>query len=162
MASTQMSSFQGAGLAKSLLKRHPAGASPWALLLSLVLAPVVQAGPPVSADYSIITNSIDAAGGRTCSADYSNDSSAGEIVGASSVAGSAEMVRNGYLGRLYEVSGLQFFASSATLSSAQPLQLGAGYVLDDATILSVPADKVAWSIPQRASCQHHPVLSLHC
>jgi len=116
------------------------------LLLTLTLAASLHAGPRTSASYSLPTDTTDAGGGRTASASYSNDASIGGVVGRSTVAVPAETIRHGYIGQLYEVTGLQPAASPATVNEGTTRQITASFLLDDATTFAVPAASVTWSV----------------
>ena len=113
------------------------------LILSLAAA---DASPRTSANYTIATDNADAGGKRTTSASYSNDASVGPIAGISTVPAPAETAKSGYIGQLYEVSGLTLNAATSTLNEGVMLQLAAWQLLDDATFLAVPAASVAWSV----------------
>ncbi len=115
------------------------------LLTSLLPAPA-HAGPRTSANYSILTDTADAGGRRGTSANYTNDGSLGGVAGISNVASPAEVAKSGYLGQLYDVTGLTLNAASLTVNEGATDQLAAWQLLDDATILAVPAASVAWSV----------------
>jgi hypothetical protein len=117
------------------------------LLLALALLPAAApAAPRSSASYTIATDTADAGGKRATSAAYTNDGSAGGIAGLSTVAAPAETAKHGYLGQLYDVTGLTLTAVSLNVNETATDQLGAWQVLDDATFLAVPATSVAWSV----------------
>lgn len=116
-------------------------------LLSLLgLASFLHAGPRTSASYSLATDTADAGGRRSTSAEYTHDGSIGLISGVSTVASPAGIVKAGYIGQLTEVTGLTLSADASTVDEAATLQLSAMQSLDDATFLAVPATSVAWSI----------------
>ena len=117
------------------------------LLLAAMLAPALSfAGPRISANYNIATDTADTGGKRATSASYTNDGSAGAIAGFSTVASPAETMKHGYLGQLYEVTGLTLTAVALNVNEGTTDQLGAWQALDDATFLAVPAASVAWSV----------------
>jgi hypothetical protein len=117
------------------------------LLLVLALLPATApAAPRSSASYAIATDTADAGGKRATSAAYTNDGSAGGVAGLSTVAAPAETAKAGYLGQLYDVTGLTLTAVSLNVNETATDQLGAWQVLDDATFLAVPAASVAWSV----------------
>ncbi len=117
------------------------------ILLAAVLAPALSfAGPRTSTNYTIATDTADAGGKRTTSANYTNDGSAGGVAGISTVAAPAETAKHGYLGQLYDVTGLVLNATPTTVNEGGTLQLSAGQLLDDATTLAVPAASVTWSV----------------
>ena len=109
----------------STMKLHPA------LFLAL-LAGAAHAGPRTSASYTIATDTADAGGRRATSASYTNDGSAGGVVGISTVAAPAETARHGYIGQLYEVTGLVLSATPTTVNEGSTLPLSAAQLLDDA------------------------------
>jgi len=109
-------------------------------------AGIAHAGPRASASYSGPTDTIDAGGARTTSANYTNDGSLGGIAGLSTVAVPAETAKSGYIGQLYEVVDLQLAATPATVNEGGTRQLTATQLLDDSSTLAVPAASVAWSV----------------
>ena len=116
-----------------------------ALFLALLTA-AAQAGPRTSANYTVATDTADAGGKRTTSASYTSDGSIGGLVGISTAAVPAETAKHGYLGQLYEMTGLTLAAVSLTVNETATDQLAAWQLLDDATFLAVPAASVAWSV----------------
>lgn len=117
------------------------------ILCVTACAASAQGAPRSSASYAIVTDSADAGGKRATSASYTNDGSVGGIAGISTVTAPAETAKNGYIGQLYEVTGLSLTASPATtVNEAATVQLGASQVLDDATTQAVSATAVAWSV----------------
>ncbi len=109
-------------------------------------ATLAHAGPRASERYSIATDSVDAGGGRSTSASYSNTASAGGITGAATVASPSRTLGVGYIAQLYEVTGLTLTAGSLTLNETASSQLSAALALDDSTFLAVPAASVTWSV----------------
>ena len=109
-------------------------------------AGTLHASPRTSTNYSITTDTLDAGGRRTTSASYTNDGSAGGIVGISSVAAPAEMAKHGYIAQFSEPTGLSIPAASPTVNETSTDLLGAWLALDDATFAAVPATGVAWSV----------------
>ena len=107
---------------------------------------VAHAGPRTSANYSITADTTDGGGRRATSAAYTNDGSAGGIVGISTVAAPAETAKHGYIAQLTEPTGLSITAASPTVNETTTDQLGAWFALDDATFLAIPAAGVAWSV----------------
>ena len=116
------------------------------LCLAALLALKAHAGPRTSANYAIATDTANAGGRRTTSASYTNDGNAGLVAGLSAVASPAETVRSGYIGQLYEVTGLVLTSASPNVNEGAADQLGAWQALDDATFLAVPAPSVVWSV----------------
>ncbi len=115
------------------------------LLLSLAASAAV-AGERASANYAIVSDTADAGGRRAGSANYANDGSAGWVVGLSAVAAPAETVKHGYLGQLFDITGLVVNAAAPDVNETATLQLGAWQLLDDATYLGLNASLVSWSV----------------
>jgi hypothetical protein len=108
----------------------------------------VLAATRSSANYKIITETIDSAGARGQSSNYRNDASAGEITGISSVASPEEMVKHGYVAQLYDIIGLGLsMPPSDNLNETASRQLQAALLADDATTLTkLHPTAVAWSV----------------
>ena len=105
-----------------------------------------HAGSRSSASYRIVTESFDAGGGKSASALYSADASIGTVIGIATAAVPAVAAKNGYIGQLFEVTGLTLTAVSLNVNEGTTDQLGAWQALDDASFLAVPAASVAWSV----------------
>ena len=114
----------------------------------LACAMAVQAGPRSSAsgDYIIATDTADSGGSRSTSVAYTHDGSLGGVTGISTVPTPAETAKHGYLGQLYEVTGLTVTATPASVNEEATRQLVAQQVLDDDSHLSVNAGSVGWSV----------------
>jgi hypothetical protein len=106
----------------------------------------VHAGPRSSANYTLATDTTDAGGTRAASAAYTHDGSLGGVGGVSTVAVPAESAKHGYLGQLYEVTGLAVNAIPASIDETATRQLAAWHLLDDASYLAVSANSVAWTV----------------
>ena len=111
----------------------------------------LQAGPRTSANYSIATDTTDSGGSRGTSGaggNYTNSGSISPVTGTASATTPAEIAKAGYIGQLFDVTGLQLTSASLTntVNEGATLQLAAWQVLDDATFLAVPAASVAWSV----------------
>ena len=115
-------------------------------LLSLLCATVLHADPRASTNYRVATDTADAGGKRATSASYTNDGSAGGVVGTSTVAAPAETAKHGYLGQLYEVTSLQVAATPTTVNEGSTRQLAATATLDDATTAALLGTDVSWSV----------------
>jgi hypothetical protein len=113
--------------------------------LFLALLTAAHAGPRTSSSYTVAADTADAGGKRVTSASYTNDGSAGAIAGISTAAAPATTMKHGYLGQLFDATGLTLSAPSLTVNEGATLQLSAVLALDDATFLAVPAAGVAWS-----------------
>ena len=110
------------------------------------MASPLHAGPRTSANYNVPTDTTDGGGKRATSASYTNDGSAGGVTGLSTVAAPAETVKSGYVGQLYDVTGLVVNAGGTTVNETGTLQLGAWQLLDDASFLAVSANAVTWGV----------------
>ena len=120
---------------------------PLVLASLIVLASTcINASPRLSADYSTVTETISAGGSRSTSASYTNYGSLGEVAGICTVTAPAETAKSGYIGQLYEVTGLQLAASPLTISETGARQLGASQLLDDGSTLAVPAASITWAV----------------
>jgi hypothetical protein len=115
-----------------------------ALFLALLTA--AEAEPRTSANYTVPTDTADGGGRRATSATYTNDGSAGGIVGISTVASPAEIAKHGYVGQLFDVTGVSVAASPTTVNEGTSRQLTATATLDDATTIALAGTDVAWSI----------------
>ena len=117
-----------------------------ATLFLALLTAAAHAGPRTSANYNIATDTADAGGKRTTSASYTSDGSIGGLVGVSTAATPAETAKHGYVGQLFDVTGLTLTAVSLNVNETATDQLAAWQALNDATFLAVPAASVAWSV----------------
>jgi len=117
------------------------------VLALFALTMAAHAGPRTSVNYTIATDSTDAGGKRSTSTSYTNDGSAGGITGVSIVASPAETAKAGYLGQLYDVTGLVVNAGGATtVNETGTIQLAAWRLLDDTSLLAVNATAVTWGV----------------
>ena len=119
------------------------------LLAHLILGVTASAGPRTSTNYGIATDTTDTAGKRAASATYTNDASLGGIGGnggISSAATPAKEAKSGYIGQLYDITGLVLNAGSGSVNETATLQLAAWHLLDDATFLAVSAGSVTWGV----------------
>lgn len=103
-------------------------------------------GVPGATDYQKLAQAMDGGGSRGGSANYTHDGSAGGWAGLSTVASPSETARHGYVGQLYDVTGLQLSATPATVNESATRQLTAAQVMDDATTLPVLASSITWSV----------------
>ncbi|MBK8092629.1 MAG: hypothetical protein IPK32_11780 [Verrucomicrobiaceae bacterium] len=102
------------------------------------------AEPSTSTNYAVPTATNDAGGQRATSAIYTHDGSLGGISGISTSAN--DTAKQGYVAQLTEVTGLTLTAAELNLNETTTAQLSAWQTLDDASLLSVPAASVAWSV----------------
>jgi hypothetical protein len=108
-------------------------------------APTLHAASSSSANYSIVADSTDGGGTTISSANYTSQASFGGVAGLASVASPAETVKSGYVGQLYQITGLVL--SPAFIADGTTQQLNATQTLDDGTVLSLagtPAE--SWSV----------------
>jgi hypothetical protein len=115
-------------------------------LVFALLTAAAHAGPRGSTDYSISAESTDAGGKRATSDSYTNDGSAGGVVGISTVAAPVATAKHGYLGQLTEVTALQLAAFPTTVNETATRQLSGAQLLDDLTTTAVPATDISWSV----------------
>jgi len=121
------------------------------VLLPTILALALGAGTALaatrtSANYTVSTETVDAAGGRAGSAAYLHDGCLGGLGGLSTVAAPPQVAKHGYLGQLYDVSALALSASPPTVDERAVRPITASAVLDDATFQRVFGTEVAWTI----------------
>ena len=119
------------------------------VLVTLLLAWTAAPSPAdlrTSTSYTIPADTVDAGGVRSTSSAYTHDGSVGGIVGLSTVAAPAEIAKHGYIGQLYEVTGLQISASPTTVNEGATRQLNAAQLLDDDTIINLGPDSVTWNV----------------
>jgi len=116
-----------------------------AALFLVLLSAAAHAGPRTSANYSIITDTNDSGGQLTTSAAYTNNGSAG-AGGVSTVATPVEFAKSGYVGQIYDVTGLSVSAGTSSVNETATLQLAAAQLLDDTSLLALNANAVAWSV----------------
>ena len=112
----------------------------------LLLATAAHAGPRSSTNYTILTDTADSGGTRATSASFTNDGSAGGVAGLSTVAAPAETAKAGYVGQLYDITGLVVNAASPTVNETATVQLAAWQILDDTSLLAVSAASVTWGV----------------
>ena len=117
------------------------------LILTVLATPALAlADPRTSANYTITTDTADGGGRRASSANYSNDGSVALVAGISTVASPAGTAKHGYIGQLYDVTGLVLNAAALTVNETATLQLVAWQLLDDASYLAVSATSVSWGV----------------
>ena len=116
------------------------------VLNHVVLVSEIRADVRSSADYSIISDTLDSGGARTSSVSYTNDGSMGGIVGVSSVAFPPQTSKHGYVGQLYDAVAFSITAPFLTLDETSSLPLSAWQLLDDDTLLEVSAMDVSWEV----------------
>jgi len=112
--------------------------------MALALCPALGLAARSSANYSITPEIQDTAGAQSTAGVYRIDNSVGAI-GALNTGG-GDVGKNGYIGQLYEITGLALSAQADPVNEGASDQLSASQTLDDATFLSVPSTSVSWSV----------------
>ena len=112
----------------------------------LVFASAVHADLRTSSSYTVAADTTDAGGQRTSSVTYTHHGSVGGIAGISTVASPAATAKHGYIGQLYEVTGLQISASPTTVNEGATRQLNAAQLLDDDTTINLGPDSITWNV----------------
>jgi hypothetical protein len=115
-------------------------------LFGALTALSATAGSRSSGSYSVPADSADAGGRRVTSASYANHGCLGGVGGIGTVVAPPQMARHGYLGQLYEVTGLALGANPTNVNEGATRQLTARAVLDDATVINLTAASVGWSV----------------
>jgi hypothetical protein len=121
------------------------------LVLSSLLVSGAVAAPRTSANYSISAESVDIAGARIQSANYSvNGSAVGEFGAGQNalITGAAYTGKSGFVGELYDIVALSISSPpSNNLNETASRQLNAAPLADDATTLaSLDPSTVSWAI----------------
>ena len=114
-----------------------------ALLCATV--PALHAASSSSASYRIVADSTDGGGTTISSANYTSQASFGGVIGITSNMASADTLKSGFVGQLYQVTGL--VVSPTFIADGTTQQLNAVQTLDDGTTLSLagqPAE--SWSV----------------
>lgn len=114
------------------------------LLILAALCLPLHATSRTSANFSIAAETSDSGGRRATSANYTNDGSAGLVAGVSTTTNGT--AKAGYIGQLFDVTGLVIGAASSDVNETGTLQLSARQLLDDASFLALDAGAVAWSL----------------
>ena len=114
--------------------------------LALAFAPDARAAVSASADYSLVTSTVNDGGQRVGSSHYTVDASVGEVGGLATASSPAIFAKTGYTGQLFDVAGLLASASPTSVNETQTTALGAAQVLDDASFLALSSSAVSWSI----------------
>ena len=115
-------------------------------VILVACAVTAQAAPRTSANYSIAAEAADAGGRRAISTNYTNVGSATAVAGVSAVVAPIQTAKHGYIGQLYEITGLIVNSAAPDVNEDATLQLAAWQMLDDATFLATDASAVTWGI----------------
>ena len=117
------------------------------LALSLIVCDVGSAGQRASTSYSISAETADMAGSLVTSPSYANVGSAGGIVGLSVLASTpVEIAKAGYIGQLFELTGLALSSAMPSVNETATVQLGVWQLLDDATCQATDPALAEWSV----------------
>jgi hypothetical protein len=111
----------------------------------LATAVLVALSAVVNATAALVT--VDSGGRRTTSTNYTMDVSLGGIGGVSTAIAPVTVAKQGYIGQLYEVTGLTVVAAPSSVSESSNSQLSATATLDDATLLVLSGSNVNWNTP---------------
>ena len=109
--------------------------------LCLLGVPVIVDAAGSSPDYSVEADCL-FSGGRAVGGDYRADGSVGEIGGHA--AGGVDVARKGYVGQLYDVTGLQLAASPSSVDEGATRQVTVARQLDDGSVLVGMPVGTAW------------------
>jgi len=115
-----------------------------ALMFILLTASLAQASSRSSANYSIVADSADAGGIQVTAANYANSGSVGGVTGLATVASPSETVKSGYIGQLYQVTGLSL--ASTFVADGVTQQLAATQTLDDGTTIVLLGGTQTWTV----------------
>lgn len=115
-----------------------------ALFILLITTLPLAAQTRGSAHYSISAETVNSAGTAASSGHFQAQSQAGTISAVSSY--EAGLSKAGFLGQIYDVTGLTLTAVQATVAENGTRQLLPLLTLDDATLLAVPAASATWSV----------------
>ncbi len=117
------------------------------LVLFLLLTTAAYAGPRTSTSYTVLTDITDGGGLRATSSSsiYTNDGSAGSVVGLSTVTSPAETAKDGYIGQLTELATFSVAAAPTTIPQATTSQLSGTATLDDGTTSVLGGSDISWS-----------------
>jgi len=118
----------------------------YSALFLIACAAMAHGAPRTSANYTLAAETADCGGRKTASPNYTNDGSAGGIAGVAAVAPALETSKSGYVGQLFDITGLALQATPASVNETASCQLGACQVLDDGDMLELSASSVAWSV----------------
>ncbi|HUI07105.1 MAG TPA: thrombospondin type 3 repeat-containing protein [Verrucomicrobiae bacterium] len=94
-----------------------------------------------------VVSTVDGGGQHITSAHYRLDGSIGGIGGISTAVAPAITMRHGYIGQLYEVTGLDIAVTPNPADESSAAQLSAAATLDDATVIVLSGSDVDWSSP---------------
>lgn len=116
----------------------------WAALLAALLL-LVAMSSALKAEMATL-GVVDGGGNRATSQTYVCDGSLGGIGGVSTAA-PAGVVRNGYVGQLYEVKELAVTGTPAQVNEGDVSQFRGLAILDDATIVALQGADINWDPP---------------
>ena len=117
------------------------------LLISSILP--LHAATRTSANYSVLTEAVDSGGAKVSSTNYSVISEAGCL--GQVIAGAGPTVaRVGFIGQLFNLTGLVLNASGTTLDERGTAQISLLQILDDGTFLTLSGSSAVWSVASGA------------
>jgi hypothetical protein len=116
-----------------------AGAAVW-------MAATAAAQVRSSADYSVTSDVLGAGGGGGAAAQYDAQSHVGGAVGLAAGGSPACTLKHGFVGGIYEVTGLSLTASPESLPENGTREVSASAVLDDDTRLVLADSDPDWTV----------------
>ena len=111
-----------------------------------LLAMTARAVGSTSSDYRATTDIIDSGGGRSATADYTNDSSIGGEFDLSAASAPEQSFRQGYIGQLYEAQAIELVATPASVTEGLTTQLTGMATMDDDTLVRLLGGDPVWSV----------------
>lgn len=117
-------------------------------LIAALPAFPLNAAPRTSANYRLDPETTDGGGGHSSSANYTLDGSLAAGGGLSNSPSAPPVLsKSGYVGQLYEVTGITLTADPGpNISEGGTVPLSARTMLDDATLLVPDPGSVSWSV----------------
>jgi hypothetical protein len=116
------------------------------IVASLFCVACLNAHMAAAVTYTQQATTVNAGGAHGASASYSQESCIGGISGITAVAAGGALTKAGYLGQIYDVSGIALTTTSTSLGESSSVQLGARETLDDGTYVALSTDSIIWSI----------------
>jgi hypothetical protein len=115
----------------------------WLLALSLETA---GGNSRTSANYKVENDVLTGAGSHSVSVSYAADDAVGEVSGITHTGDLETMVKHGFIGQLYEVSGLTILPSLLSMNENSSRQLEGRPLMNDSSVSASIATSVTWSL----------------
>lgn len=93
-------------------------------------------------------DSVGTSGGKTTSANYSDEATIGDIVGVSAASSADVTLKSGFVGQLYEVETVEVAADPAVVVEGGTAQLRAVAAMDDESLVRLGGGDAQWSVLQ--------------